>query len=127
MEAADGTNPSFIGLVSSVGLLLGETQSPLKEGWHLGTPPPQCVLTALVPGRKEGRWLCGGGGGSRVIQCGAQGPFFTAGGRRDHIKFFITDLQKMRELYITLICLGFFFPSFSFYKTIAGKKDAEGR
>lgn len=40
---------------------------------------------------------------------GPQGLFFIAGGRRDHIKIFITDLQKMRELYITLTCLAFGF------------------
>lgn len=66
------------------------------------------LSSALVPG-KEG-WGKGGslGGRDRVamgVQCGAQGLFFTAGGRRDHIKFFITDLQEMRELYITLPCL----------------------
>lgn len=30
----------------------------------------------------------------------------------------------MRELYITLTCLSFFFPCFSFHKTTAGKKNA---
>lgn len=47
---------------------------------------------------------------------GGPSLFFTVGGRMDHIKFFITDLQKMRELNITPTCWGFFFPSFSFYK-----------
>lgn len=39
------------------------------------------------------------------VSVGPPGMFFTAGGRGHHIKFFIIDLQEMRELYITLTCL----------------------
>lgn len=79
----------------------------------------QHVSAALAPVRKEGGVSLGG-------WVWAQGLFFTARGERDHIKFFITDLQKMRVTCITLICLGFF-PSLSFHKTAAGKKNAGGR
>lgn len=58
------------------------------------------------------------------VSVGPPGMFFTAGGRGHHIKFFIIDLQEMRELYITLTCLASCFLLF-FYKTAAGKKNEE--
>lgn len=73
-------------------------------------------------GRLSGRQGQGGCG----VQCGAQGLFFPAGGRGDHIKFFITDLQEMRESSITPTARLLVF-SFFFYKTAAGKKNAGGR
>lgn len=60
-------------------------------------------------GRQRAEEAGGSGGGdgaaTRALSAGPPGLFFTAGGRRDHIKIFITDLQKMRELHITLTCL----------------------
>ena len=69
-------------------------------------PIAQHLSAALVPGRKEGGVSLGG-------WVWAQGLFFTVGGGRDHIKFFITDLQKMRELHVLLSLVWVFFLVFS--------------
>lgn len=65
-------------------------------------PIAQHMSAALAPVRKEGGVSLGG-------WVWAQGLFFTAGGGRDHIKFFITDLQKMRELHVLLSLVWVFF------------------
>ena len=66
-------------------------------------PIAQHMSAALAPGSKEGGVSLGG-------WVWAQGLFFTTGGGRDHIKFFITDLQKMRELHVllSLVWVSFF-------------------
>ena len=89
----------------------------LPESRVCRMPIGQHMSAALAPVRKEGGVSLGG-------WVWAQGLFFTAGGGRDHIKFFITDLQKMSYMYYSR--LGFF-PSLSFHKTAAGKKNAGGR
>lgn len=60
------------------------------------------------------------------VECGAQGLFFTAGGRRDHIKFFYYRPTE-NENYISLSLVWLLVFSFFFYKTAAGKKNAGGR
>ena len=90
----------------------GSVSSP-PESTVCRMPIGQHKSAALAPVRKEGGVSLGG-------WVWAQGLFFTEGGGRDHIKFFITDLQKMSYMYYSHLS-GFF--SFFVFSQNSGRKE----